>query len=222
MLTDSASAIKYWYFIRLMGKEPSHLAAECALRTSPNMVIISEESQDRHESLQDIVNNICDVICRRAEAKQNYGCIIIPEGLLAHISSFNNLIIEINKLFKTVTTLQAQEELQQRLTNDETIKQLLSPWSYSLFASLPDFFKMQLLMNREVEGSIKLAAIETEKLISFFVEKELAARKSRGAYSGAFAPVSHYFGYQGRSGHPSMFDCSLGSTSGFAAAVLIE
>ena len=51
MLTDSASAIKYWYFIRLMGKEPSHLAAECALKTSPNLVIISEECQDRHESL---------------------------------------------------------------------------------------------------------------------------------------------------------------------------
>jgi len=29
MLTDSASAVKYWYFIRLMGKEPSHLALEC-------------------------------------------------------------------------------------------------------------------------------------------------------------------------------------------------
>lgn len=33
MLTDSASAVKYWYFIRLMGKEPSHLALECALKT---------------------------------------------------------------------------------------------------------------------------------------------------------------------------------------------
>ena len=77
-------------------------------------------------------------------------------------------------------------------------------------------------MNREVEGSIKLAAIETEKLISFFVEKELKARKERNAYSGTFAPVSHFFGYQGRSGHPSMFDCSLGSTSGFAAAVLMN
>jgi 6-phosphofructokinase len=31
MLTDSASAIKYWYFIRLMGADPSHLALECAL-----------------------------------------------------------------------------------------------------------------------------------------------------------------------------------------------
>lgn len=115
-----------------------------------------------------------------------------------------------------------QEDLQMKLTDEETIRQLLSPWSYSLFASLPDFFKQQLLMNREVEGSIKLAAIETEKLISFFVEKELKERKAKGAYSGSFAPVSHYFGYQGRSGHPSMFDCSLGSTCGFAAAVLIE
>ncbi len=107
MLTDSASAVKYWYFIRLMGKEPSHLAAECALQTSPNLVIISEQCQDRHESLKDVVSNICDVICRRAEAGQNYGCIIIPEGLLAHISAFNNLIIEINKLFSDIKTLQA-------------------------------------------------------------------------------------------------------------------
>ena len=98
----------------------------------------------------------------------------------------------------------------------------MSAWSYSLFASLPDFFKTQLLMNREVEGSIKLAAIETEKLISYLVDIELKQRKKNGTYSGSFAPVSHYFGYQGRSGHPSLFDCSLGSTSGFAAAVMIE
>ena len=31
MMTDAASAVKYWYFIRLMGKDPSHLALECAL-----------------------------------------------------------------------------------------------------------------------------------------------------------------------------------------------
>ena len=132
------------------------------------------------------------------------------------------MIIEINKLFKSVKTLQEQEALQDKLQDDETIKELLSAWSYSLFASLPDFFKTQLLMNREVEGSIKLAAIETEKLISYLVDIELKQRKKNGTYSGSFAPVSHYFGYQGRSGHPSLFDCSLGSTSGFAAAVMIE
>jgi 6-phosphofructokinase len=81
MLTDSASAIKYWYFIRLMGKEASHLAVECSLKTSPNYVIVGEESKDRNESIQDIVRNLCDAIVARADRGQNYGCVIIPEGL---------------------------------------------------------------------------------------------------------------------------------------------
>ena len=66
MLTDSASAIKYWYFIRLMGKDPSHLALECALRTHPNMVIVSEESAFRGETLVDIVNRVADVVVERS------------------------------------------------------------------------------------------------------------------------------------------------------------
>jgi hypothetical protein len=33
--------------------------------------------------------------------------------------------------------------------------------------------KQQLLINREVEGSIKLSQIETEKLVAFLVEEEL-------------------------------------------------
>jgi 6-phosphofructokinase len=66
MLTDSASAVKYWYFIRLMGKEPSHLALECSLKTNPNMVIVSEECVERKETMKDVVNRICDTICERA------------------------------------------------------------------------------------------------------------------------------------------------------------
>lgn len=89
MLTDSASAVKYWYFIRLMGKEPSHLALECALKTSPNMVIVAEECNERRETLSDIVNRICDTICERAREGKNYGCVIIPEGLLFNLAAYN-------------------------------------------------------------------------------------------------------------------------------------
>jgi 6-phosphofructokinase len=96
MLTDSASAIKYWYFVRLMGADPSHLALECALRTHPNMVIISEECSQRGETLIDIVNRICDVICDRAEGDKNFGCILIPEGLLNYVAAYKNLIDELN------------------------------------------------------------------------------------------------------------------------------
>jgi 6-phosphofructokinase len=99
MLTDSASAVKYWYFIRLMGKDPSHLALECALKTCPNMVIVSEESNNAKETLQDIVKRIADTVSERNKENKNYGCVLIPEGLLKHLSSFNQLIDEINKIF---------------------------------------------------------------------------------------------------------------------------
>jgi len=99
MLTDSASAIKYWYFIRLMGNQPSHMALECALKTCPNMVLISEETVDRKETLRDIVNNICEVIIDRARDNKNYGAILIPEGLISQIASFDQMIIELNQVF---------------------------------------------------------------------------------------------------------------------------
>jgi diphosphate--fructose-6-phosphate 1-phosphotransferase len=100
MLTDSASAIKYWYFIRLMGRDPSHLALECALKTHPNMVIISEECAYRGESLPDIVRRIADLVQDRAAQGMNYGCVLIPEGLLAHISAYKHLIMELNDIFR--------------------------------------------------------------------------------------------------------------------------
>lgn len=58
--------------------------------------------------------------------------------------------------------------------------------------------------------------------MAYFVDQELTRRKTKGQYVGAFAPVTHYFGYQGRCSHPSRFDCSLASTYGYTAGVLIE
>ena len=146
MLTDSASAIKYWYFIRLMGKDPSHLALECALKTHPNMTIISEESSYRTETLIDIVDRICDVVVERANQGKNYGSVLIPEGLLSHISAYKHLIEELNGLFKNCKNDNEKEDLQNQLSSDETIiRDILSPWSYSLYQTLPDFMKRQLV-----------------------------------------------------------------------------
>jgi 6-phosphofructokinase len=46
-MIDASSNTKYWYFIRLMGRDPSHLTLECALSTKPNYTIISEEVRHR-------------------------------------------------------------------------------------------------------------------------------------------------------------------------------
>jgi 6-phosphofructokinase len=55
-MIDAASAVKYWYFIRLMGRDPSHLVLECALQTRPNMSLISELIAYKGLSLQEVVN----------------------------------------------------------------------------------------------------------------------------------------------------------------------
>ena len=54
------------------------------------------------------------------------------------------------------------------------------------------------------------------------VGERLAKRKKEGTFKGAYAPVTHFFGYQGRSSFPSLFDCSLGSAYGFGAGALVE
>jgi 6-phosphofructokinase len=119
MLSDSASAIKYWYFIRLMGRDPSHLVLECAMQTHPNMVIISEECAHRGETLIDIVNRICDIVVDRAAQGKNYGCVLIPEGLLNYVAAYKNLIQEINQLFANCKNRKEAKIMSQRLYDNE-------------------------------------------------------------------------------------------------------
>lgn len=40
-----------------------------------------------------------------------------------------------------------------------------------------------------------MSQLETEKLISYLVAKELKKRKERKEYKGSFAPICHFFGY---------------------------
>lgn len=146
MLTDSASAIKYWYFIRLMGRDPSHLVLECALKTHPNMCIISEECAYRGESLPDIVRRIADLVVERAANGKNFGCILIPEGLLSHVSAYKHLILELNDIFRESKNHEERLKLYESLYKDENFaREKLTPWSYSLMTTLPDFMRRQLI-----------------------------------------------------------------------------
>ena len=66
IMIDAQSAVKYWYFIRVMGRDPSHLVLECALKTKPNWVIISEEVRaDKEGGLKKVVRKIADMIMQR-------------------------------------------------------------------------------------------------------------------------------------------------------------
>merc|ERR1711990_850980 len=114
--------------------------------------------------------------------------------------------------------------LYEKLYKDDAFsREKLTPWSYSLMATLPDFMRRQLIYEQEFGlGDINLSRLETEKLLAHFVAEELKVRAAAKTYKGTFTPVTHFFGYQGRAAHPSAFDCSLGSTLGFAAAAQLD
>lgn len=78
------------------------------------------------------------------------------------------------------------------------------------------------MLERESHGTIQLTQLETERLLSELVSEEIKARKEAGKFKGSFTPVCHFFGYQGRSSFPTIFDCTLASTYGFLAACLID
>ena len=223
IMTDAASAIKYWYFIRLMGRDPSHLVLETGLTTHPNHVVISEEAVARGQTLSAIVSQIADLVCKRQAVGKNFGTVIIPEGLLAHLPHYKQLLDELNAVFKRHADEDPRKrgEFAQRLYEDgEFLKQHLSPWSLVVFQMLPDFIQKQMLLEREVHGSVQLSQIETERLLAYLVKEELAKRAEYNIKK--FSTVTHFFGYQGRCAFPSRYDCSLASTSGFVAGFLLK
>ena len=108
------------------------------------------------------------------------------------------------------------------MSNKEVRKSKMSAWSKALFETLPEFTRKQLLFDQDHRGNVEITNVETEKLLAYLVGEELKRRKAQGTYKGSFAPVTHYFGYQGRSGLPSLFDSKLASTYGFVAGVLVS
>ena len=97
----------------------------------------------------------------------------------------------------------------------------LSPWNRALFDYLPEVIQGELLLSREIHGTLQLSQIETEKMMMELVGRELARRKSRGEYTGTYKTMTHFFGYQTRCGFPSEFDCSLGETLGRLSVSLV-
>ena len=98
LMIDASSNTKYWYFIRLMGRDPSHLTLECALSTKPNYTIISEEVRHKGWDLEEVVEDIVRVVVRRQETGRNFGCILIPEGLPTFLPSFVRIKTELDEI----------------------------------------------------------------------------------------------------------------------------
>ncbi len=213
---DANSARKYWHFIKLMGRSASHIALECALQCQPNVCIVSEEVEEKNQTLDDIVTYIADVVARRAADGNNFGTVLIPEGLIEFIPAMKRLIAELNDLLATpeAATVPADEQRAWILGK-------LSAENAAIYESLPEGVARQLTMERDPHGNVQVSLIETEKLLSEMVGKKLAAWKKEGKYTGKFAAQHHFFGYEGRCAAPSNYDADYCYALGTSAAQLV-
>lgn len=209
---DGMSATKYYYFIRLMGRAPSHITLECALQTNPNIVLIGEEVEASMKPLSQIVDEICDMIVDRSNSKKDFGVVLLSEGLVGFVPEIQLLVKELNEIIEDSTKEHIPQEQLNKYISDK-----LSPWNAATFNFLPADFRQQLLLERETGGSMQLSQIEMERLLATLVEIELKARKKAGTYKGSFAAITHFFGYQARSSLPSLFDSNLAYSLGYAS-----
>ena len=215
---DCNSARKYWHFIKLMGRSASHIALECALQVQPNICIVSEEVEAKDMSLDDVVTYIAQVVADRAAAGNNFGTVLIPEGLIEFIPAMKRLIAELNDFLAA-----NGEEFNSidRANQREYIINHLSAENAAIYASLPEGVARQLSLDRDPHGNVQVSLIETEKLLSEMVATKLAEWKKEGKYVGKFAPQHHFFGYEGRCAAPSNFDADYCYSLGYTASVLI-
>ncbi|MBS7374910.1 MAG: diphosphate--fructose-6-phosphate 1-phosphotransferase [Muribaculaceae bacterium] len=215
---DCNSAKKYWHFIKLMGRSASHIALECALQTQPNYCIISEEVEAKNMTLDQIVTDLANVVAKRAENGDNFGTVLIPEGLIEFIPAMKALIAELNDLLAHSPEFPSLDRAAQR----EFVLKSLSEANAATFASLPEGVARQLTLDRDPHGNVQVSLIETEKLLSEMVANKLAAMKAEDKYVGKFAAQHHFFGYEGRCAAPSNFDADYCYALGYNAAQLIN
>ena len=216
---DCNSAKKYWHFIKLMGRSASHIALECALQCQPNICLISEEIEAKNMSLNDVVAYIADIVKTRAIDGNNFGTVLIPEGLIEFVPEIKRLIGELNELLGANAAKVA--DMDSAALTDFILSNIAAE-NVAVLKSLPESVARQLMLDRDPHGNVQVSLIETEKLLSGMVAEKLAADQEFAAAGGKFSSLHHFFGYEGRCADPSNFDADYCYSLGFNAAALIN
>ncbi len=219
---DANSAKKYWHFIKLMGRSASHIGLECALKTQPNITLISEEVAEKKQTLSEIVDYMAGIIAKRAENGDNFGVALVPEGLIEFIPEMKILINELNDLLAEGTKTAEIFKGVKRSYRRDWIAEKITSESAEVFKSLPSGIATQLTLDRDPHGNVQVSLIETEKLLGEMVKVRLDDMKKAGEFVGKFGTQYHFFGYEGRCAAPSNFDADYCYSLGYTASALIS
>lgn len=214
ILQDTSSSLKYWHFVKLMGRSASHVALEVALQTKPAIALISEEIAANQMSLASIVDRIAQVVVERSHKGMNYGVLLVPEGLIEFIPEMNAMIAELNDvLAHHVAEFSSLAED----AKPAFITSRLSAGNAHLLGSLPNYIVNMLLAERDSHGNLQVSLIPTEQLLIDMTRQRVKAIDA----SVPFAAHNHFLGYEGRCGAPTRFDAAYTYNLGLTAGSLI-
>jgi pyrophosphate--fructose-6-phosphate 1-phosphotransferase len=236
---DAASAVKYWHFVKLMGRTASKITLEVALQTKPAVALISEEIAEKNLSLEQIVDYVSRIIAKRRLKGINHGVVLVPEGLIEFIPEMRTLIAELNRVLAEYAS--EIKDLPTLKNKQEYIYPLLTPQSAQFMASLPEEIEEMLILDRDDHGNVKVSQIETEKLLIEKIRYRMSEMKRHTQRffgdgegriqatpeqiekfkSTTLSTQSHFLGYEGRSGKPTPFDAAFTFLLGLTAGSLI-
>ena len=148
-------------------------------------------------SLRHLSRVICNCIVKRAAYGKNYGILVIPEGILEFVNEIQKFIIKLNAIIaeynnthdndfhtefpKLVDKLNYLRKLA-RIAREENVNSIWSTRDDDLFSDIPEFFREDLLMERDSHGNFPFSLVETEKVLMGLVKDYLKILKEKGIY----------------------------------------
>lgn len=214
ILQDTRSSLKYWHFIKLMGRSASHVTLEVALQTKPAITLISEEIAEKKQSLSEIIDQIAKAVVTRAEKGLTHGVVLVPEGLIEFVPEMHALIAELNDV---IADHEAEISVLPETEKPLFVRNKLSDDNARLLSTLPNYIVDMLLAERDSHGNLQVSLIPTEMLLI-----DMTSRRVKELNENiSFAAQSHFLGYEGRCGAPTLFDAAYTYNLGLTAGSLI-
>jgi len=168
--------------------------------------------------LEQVVDQLAQIVVRRAAQGKNFGVFLIPEGVIEFLPDMQRLIQELNDV------LGAHQDYLKNLPSQDDRRQYifskLSAEAGKSLSILPRAIQLQLLLDRDSHGNVQVSRIETEKLLADVVADRLRELKDQGRYDGKFSAQCHFFGYEGRCAAPSNYDADYCYSLGYTAAAI--
>ncbi|CAN2044714.1 diphosphate-dependent phosphofructokinase [Candidatus Magnetomoraceae bacterium gMMP-13] len=148
-------------------------------------------------TLRHLSRVICDGIVKRAAYGKSYGILILPEGILEFINEIQKFIIKLNAVIADYNNMHDNDFHRDFITIEDKLEYLrkiarlarenntFSVWNTrddDLFSDIPEFFRKDLLRERDTHGNFPFSMVETEKVIVGLVENYLDILKEKGKY----------------------------------------